>query len=129
MEKFTEAASLIISHSILAKLGRKTAVNFSDTTESPYNTKIAEFSVVFPEQSKFIEPVDTAILSTIPEGDPNLTIYLNELLRTNKPNQQNDTLGFRHPKIRAIPRIIPQFRRESLKSCVNCNRKKTKPRT
>ena len=30
----------------------------------------------------------------IPQGDPDLTAYLNELLRTNKPEQQNNTFRF-----------------------------------
>ena len=35
--------------------------------------------------------MDTAILSMIPEGDPDLTTYLGELLRTNKPEQRINT--------------------------------------
>ena len=34
----------------------------------------------------------------IPEGDPDLTIYLNELLKTNKPEQQNSTFWFPTPE-------------------------------
>ena len=90
-EKITEAASLLISHSISKEIDKKTAVRITNTTESPYSVKknkqTAEFSVVTPEQSKFIRPVDTAILSMIPEGDPYLTAYLNEILRTKKPEQ------------------------------------------
>ena len=55
LEKFTENASLIISHSMSAITDRKIAVRVTNTTESPYtinkNTQIAEFSVVTPEQS------------------------------------------------------------------------------
>ena len=62
--------------------------------ESPFsikkNTQIAEFSVVTPEQSKYIKPVDMATLSMFPEADPDLTTYLNELLRTTKQAQQNN---------------------------------------
>ena len=98
VEKFTEAASLIISHSMSTITDRKIAVRVTNTTESPYtinkNTQIAEFSVVTPEQSKFIKPVDTAILSTILEGDLDQVTYLTELLRTNKPDQQNNTFWF-----------------------------------
>ena len=98
VENFTEAASLIISHSMSTKTDRKIAVRVTNTTETPYtikkNTQIAEFSVVTPEQSKFIKPADTAILSMIPEGDPDLVTYLTELLRTNKPDQQNNTFWF-----------------------------------
>ena len=84
------------------------------------NTQIDEFSVVTPEQSKFIRPVDTAILSMILEGDPDLTIYLSELLRTSKPEQQSKTLWFPTPENPTKLRIIPQYRHESLKKCVNC---------
>ena len=102
VEKVAEAASLIISHSMSTTVDRKIAVRVTNTTESPYtinkNTQIAEFSVVTPEQSKFIKPVDTAILSMIPEGDPNLVTYLTELLRSNKPDQQNNTFWFPTPE-------------------------------
>ena len=61
VEKLTKAASLIKSHSMSTIIDRKIAVRVTNTTESPYtinkNTQIAEFSVVTPEQSKFIKPV------------------------------------------------------------------------
>ena len=102
VEKFTEAASLIISHSMSTIIDRKIAIWVTNTTESPYtinkNTQIAEFSVVNLEQTKFIKPVDTAILSMIPEGNPDMVTYLTELLRTNKPYQQNNTFWFPTPE-------------------------------
>ena len=102
IEKFTETASLLISHSMSTIIDRKIAVRVTNTTESPYtintNTQIAEFSVVTPEQSKFIKPVDMAILSLIPEGDPDLITYLTELLRTNKPDQQTNIFWFPTPE-------------------------------
>ena len=102
MGKFTEAASLIISHSMSTIIDKKIAVRVTNTMEAPYtinrNTQIAEFSVVTPEQSKFIKPVDMAILNTIPQGDPDLVSYLTELLRTNKPDQQNNTFWFPTPE-------------------------------
>ena len=102
VEKFTETAGLIISHSMSTIIDRKIAVRVTNTTESPYtinkNTQIAEFSVVTPEQSKFIKPVDMAILSMIPEGDPNLITYLTEQLRTNKPDQQTKAVWFPTPE-------------------------------
>ena len=75
----------------------------TNTTESPYlikkkHTQIAEFSVVTPEQSKHIKPVDMAILSMIPQDDSDLTAYLNELLRTSKPEQQDNTFWFPTPE-------------------------------
>ena len=102
LEKFTETASLLISHSISTIIKKRIAVRVTNTIESPYlfekHTQIAEFSVVNPEQSKHIKPVDMAILSMIPQGDPDLTAYLYELLRTNKPEQQNITFWFPTPE-------------------------------
>ena len=102
VEKFTETACLIISQSMSTKFERKIAVRVTNTTESPYtinkNTQIAGFSVVTPEESKIIKPVDMAILSMIPEGDPDLITYLTELLRTNKPGQQTNTFWFPTPE-------------------------------
>ena len=98
VEKFTEAASLIISHSISTITDRKTAVRVTNTTESHYtinkNTQIADFSVVTPEESKFIKPVDTPFLNMIPGGDPHLTTNLTELLRKNQADQQNNAFWF-----------------------------------
>ena len=102
MEKFTETASLLISHSMSTKIDQRIAVRVTTTTESPYlikkNTQIAEFSIITLEQSKHIKPVDKATLSMIPRGDPDLTTYLNELLRTNKPEQQNNFFWFPKPE-------------------------------
>ena len=102
VEKFTQAASLIIYHSMSTIIDRKIAVRVTNTTESPYtinkSTQIAEFSVVTPEQSKFIKHVDMAVLSMISEGDPDLVTYLTELLRTNKSDQKNNTFWFPTPE-------------------------------
>ena len=72
------------------------AVRLTNTTQSPNliikKTQSAVFSVVTPEQSQFVT------LSMIPEGNPDLTIYRNEILRTNKPEQQNNTFWFLTPK-------------------------------
>ena len=84
LEKFTETAGLLISLSMSTISDKRIAVRRTNTMESPYHikkhTQIAEISVVTPEQSKQIKPVDMAILSMIPQGDPDLTAYLNETL-------------------------------------------------
>ena len=102
LEKFTETASLLISHSMSTIIDKRIAVRVTNTTESPYlikrHTQIAEFTVVTPEQSKHIKPVDMAILSMIPQDDPDMTAYLNELLRTNKFEQQDNTFWFPTPE-------------------------------
>ena len=130
VEKFKEPASLIIFHSISTITDTNIAVRVTNASESPYinnkNTQFADFSVVTPEQCKFIKPVDMAILRMIPEGDPDLITYLNELLKMKNQIIRTLPSGFRHLKMLAKLRIIPQFRDESSKSCAKCNTKKNK---
>ena len=57
-------------------------------------TQIVEFSVVTPELSKFIKPVDRAFLNVIPGSGPDLTTYMIELLGTGKPEQRTSTFWF-----------------------------------
>ena len=120
LEKFTETASVLISHSMSTIFGKRIAVRTTNTTESPYlikkQTQIAEFSVVTPEQSKHIKPVDMAILSMISQRNLDLTAYLNELLRTSKPEQQDNIFWLPTPenlKILINLRITLQYRQES----------------
>ena len=81
---------------------KRIAVRVTNTAESPYlskkHTQIAEFSVVTPEQSKHIKPVDMAIPNMSPQGDLDLTSYLNDFLKTNKLGQQNNTFWFPTPE-------------------------------
>ena len=102
LEKFTETATLPISHSMSTIIDKSIAVRVTKTTESPYlikkHTQIAQFSAVNPEQSKHIKTLDVVVPSRIPQGDPDLTAYLNELLRTKKSEQQNNTFWFPTPE-------------------------------
>ena len=98
LEKFTETASLQFCHSMSTKIDKSVAVRVTTTKELLYlikkTTQIAEFSSVIPEQSKHIKPVDMAILTMISQGDPDLSAYLNELPRTNKPEHTNNVFWF-----------------------------------
>ena len=102
LEKFTETASLLISHSMSTIIDKRIAIRVTNTTESPYlikkHTQIAECSVVSTQQSKHIKPVDIAILSMIPQDDLDLPAYINELLGTSKPEQQDNTFWFPTPE-------------------------------
>ena len=111
VEIFTQEATLLVSHSISTIFDKKVAVRVTKTTESSSsikrNTQIADLSVVTPEQSKYIKPVDMAILSMIPESNSDLTTYSNQLLRRNKPEQQNITFWPTTPQNPGKMRITP----------------------
>ena len=130
LEKFTETASLLISHSMSTIIDKRIAVRVTNTTESPYliekHTPIADFSVVTPEQSKHIKPVDMEVFSMIPQGDPDLTAYLNELLRTNKHEQQNNTFWFPTPENPGKPEVHTPIQTRILKELTDFKEKEKK---
>ena len=102
LENYMKTASLLIFHSMSTMIDRKVAAMVTNAIYSPFliegNTSIADFSVATPEQPKFIKAVDTAILSIIPECVIYLTTHLNDLLRTNTPEKQNNTFWFPTPE-------------------------------
>ena len=94
--KIREAAILLISHSLSAINHRKIKVRVHNTLESlesiMKDTQFAELSVVTSGATQFIKPVDMAFLGMNMEGYQDLITYLNEMLKTNKPEQQNNTI-------------------------------------
>ena len=117
LEKFTETASLLISHSMSTMIEMRIAVRVTNTTASPYiikkQTQVSEFSVVTPEQSKHIKPVDMAILRMIPQGVPDLPAYLKNFSERINPGSKTTLSGSQHLKILDILMITPQHRQES----------------
>ena len=118
LEKFMETASLLISLSMSTITEKRIAVRVPNTTESPYlikkQTQIVDFSVLTLEQSKHIKPVVMAIVSMIPQGDLDLTAYLNEVL-TN-PSSKTIRSGSQHLKALENLRTTPQYRHEPSKN-------------
>ena len=107
---------------MLTIIDKRIAVRVTNTTESPYliknYTQIAEFSVVTPEQSKHFKPVDMAVPSMIPQGDPDQTAYLNERFRTNKPEQQDNTFWFPTPESPGKPEDHTPIQTRSLNELI-----------
>ena len=102
LEKFTKTASLLVPQSTSTRIDKGIAVRVANTTESPYlikkNTQIAEFSLIALEQSRHNKSIDMVIFSMILQGDHDVTAYIGELLRTNKLEQQNNTLWLPTPE-------------------------------
>ena len=122
LEKFTETACLLISHSMSTIIDKRKAVRVANKMDSSYLIKkhiqIAEYSVVNPEQSQHIKPLDMAILSMIPQGDSDLISYLNKRLRTNKPEQQNNTCWFPTPENPGKPEDHTRIQTRILKELI-----------
>ena len=101
LEQFTENATLLVSHSMSAITNKEIPIRVTNVGETPYtlkrNTQVAEFTILTPEQSKFVKPVDTAILQMLPYDDQSLSLYLNEFLRTDKQEPMDNNFWFPTP--------------------------------
>ena len=110
-----------------AIIDKNVAVRVTNKTESPYTvkkTQIVEFSVVTPQQPKFVEPLDAAILIMIREDGPDLTAYVNQHFISSNSEKQT---GCQRWKILAELRIIPQHKQESPQSYTNWKKKVIEP--
>ena len=69
--------------------------------------------MVTPEQSKHIKPVDMAILSKIPQDDPDLNAYLSELSELINPSSKTTRSGSQLLKILESLRTTLPYKQES----------------
>ena len=99
-EKLTETASWQISHSMWTILDKKQQLE--SPTQRHHHIQSRKKHKI-PNSPKSLPRILSSwsqwtILSIIPESDPDVTTYLNELLKTNKPEPHNNTLWFPTPK-------------------------------
>ena len=128
LEKFAETASLLIAQPLSTNFDKRTTVRVNKTTESPYlikkNTPIGVLRS-YSGQFKHIKPKYMAILSMIPQKHPYLTAYLNQSLRTSKPEQQNNTFLFPTPEKNGKPEDHTPKQTRVLRELIELKKKKT----
>ena len=71
-------------------------INFSDMPYTlPVDTHMADFRVITPEQIKHIKPVDPSTLTfMMHQHAENTDLYLNQLMKTNPPSDEQETYWF-----------------------------------
>ena len=116
VEKFTETASLRISHSISTIIDRKVAVRVTNTTESlstiNRNKQSAEISVVIGNPRLLNQWTRQSLVRFLKATQIWLHTWLSYSERINQISETTLS-GFRHPKILATQKIILQFKHES----------------
>ena len=75
-------------------------INFSDMPYNlPVDTHMADFSVLTPEQIKHIKPVDRSTLTfMMHQHTENTDLFLNQLMKTNPPSDEQETYLFPIPE-------------------------------
>ena len=94
---------LLICPAISSTQNNKHMVQISNYLDHPYTLKkgthIANFSLLTPEQTKHIRPVNPTSVRHLLNNNHNDAIrYINSLLKTSKIDEVNETYWFRTPK-------------------------------
>ena len=94
---------LLICPALSSTQNNKNMVQNSDFLEHPYSLKkgthIANFSILTPEQTKHIQPVNHIAVRHFLKNNHDDTIhYINSLMKTSKTDEVNDTYWFPTPQ-------------------------------
>ena len=94
---------LLICPVISSTQNSKHMVQISNFLDHPYNLKkgthMASFSILTPEQTKHIRPVNpTSVRHLLNNNHDDAIHYINSLLKTSKPNEVNKTYWFPTPQ-------------------------------
>ena len=94
---------LLICPAILSTQNNKHMVQISNFLDHPYKLKkgthMAHFSILTPEQTKHIRPVNPTSVRHLLNNNHNDAIpYINSILKTSKSNEVNETYWFPTPQ-------------------------------
>ena len=94
---------LLICPAISSTQNNKHRVQISNFLDHPYTLKkgthIANFSILTPEQTKHIRPVNpTSVRHLLSNSHDDAIHYINSLLKTSKPDEVNETYWFPTPQ-------------------------------
>ena len=94
---------LLICPALSSTQNNKHMVQNSNFLDHPYTLKkgthIASFSILTPEQTKHIRPVNpTSVRHLLSDNHDDAFHYINSLLKTSKPDEGNETFWFPTPQ-------------------------------
>ena len=98
-------------------------------TDQPYKLKkgmhFANFSVMTPEQMKYVRPIDpVSTWHLLNENEDDAIHYISSLLKANRNNDQYEQYGSQHLKIQETKQPIPQYNKgfsENYETCMIYN--------
>ena len=106
---------LLICPAISSTQNNKHMVQINNFLDHPYilkkGTHIANFSILTPEQTKHIRPVNpTSVRHFLNNNHDDAIHYINSLLKTSKTNEVDEATGAQRHKTRAMKRNVHSFR-------------------
>ena len=99
--QFEHHDSIFITSSLSTVNNNAIGYQIIDFSELPYtiplDTHLADFKILTPEQIKYIQSVDPALLSFMIQHEDTSEFYLKELLKVPPQNQEQETYWFPPP--------------------------------
>ena len=94
-------------------------------TDQPYKLKkgthIANFSVMTPEQMKYVRPIDpVSTWHLLNENEEDAICYISSLLKANRKTTNTNNIGFRLLKIQGTKQLTPQYNKEFSRNYETC---------
>ena len=100
--QFESHDSIFITSSLSTVNNNAIGYQIKNFSELPYtivyDTHLADFKILTPEQIKHIQPVDPAMLSFMIQHEETTEIYINELLKVPSQNPEQESYWFPTPE-------------------------------
>ena len=101
-QQFENHDSIFITSSLSTVKNNAIGYQIINFSELPYtitfDTHLADFKILTPEQIKHIQPVDPAVLSFMIQQEETTEVYINELLKVPQPNSEQESYWFPTPE-------------------------------
>ena len=101
LPQFDETATIIVAPALATAHNKRLNIRIANLTDFPHkiknHTKLAELQILKPEDTKQIRPVDAAALKLLEDPD-DTHMYINELMKSNEHEQNDENLWFPTPE-------------------------------
>ena len=100
LPQFDETATIIVAPALATAQNKRINLRIANLTDFPHTIKpykLAELQTLRPEDTKQIQPVDVATLTTLQDPD-DAHMYVNELMKSANDEQNDENLWFLTPE-------------------------------
>ena len=101
LPQFDETATIIVAPALATAHNKRIKLRIANLTDFPHtiknHTKLAELQIHRPEDTKQIQPIDVATLTTLQDPD-DTHMYVNELMKSTNNEQNDENLWFPTPE-------------------------------
>ena len=118
LSHFDETATIIIAPALATAHNKKINIRIANLTDFPHtienHPKLAELQILKPEKLNKMRPIDAPALKLLQDPD-DTHVYVNELMKSSKHEQNNEIFWFPTPENRGTEEEHTPIQRRILK--------------